>query len=167
MGTTGQDSLIEIPRDDGGIGAALGDLERRIALWTSAITAVHTALVGHAAKPPAQAEPAPRKIVQLPASDRQATTASAPAAEKAPAEDATGYTKRLKKHLSAPQNAAGDVERFAYQDGSPPVVEKSTKAQDDDEALLATLDPKKARAIRIKRRLSNNTKSVRELLDEK
>jgi len=37
---------------------------------------------------------------------------------------------------------------------------------DPDEALLATLDEKTAHAIRIKRRLCNNKKSVRELLDE-
>lgn len=37
---------------------------------------------------------------------------------------------------------------------------------DDDEALLASLDPKVAKAIRIKRRLCNGRKSVRELLDE-
>jgi len=39
-----------------------------------------------------------------------------------------------------------------------------SKADDPDEALLATLDEKTAQAIRIKRRLLN--KSVRELLDE-
>ena len=42
----------------------------------------------------------------------------------------------------------------------------SSASIDDDEALLASLDPKVAQAIRIKRRLSNGKKSVRELLEE-
>jgi hypothetical protein len=37
---------------------------------------------------------------------------------------------------------------------------------EDDEALLAELDEETATLIRVKRRLSNNTRSVRELLDE-
>lgn len=35
-----------------------------------------------------------------------------------------------------------------------------------DEALLQTLDPETAQAIRVKRRLCSNSRSVRELLDE-
>ena len=37
---------------------------------------------------------------------------------------------------------------------------------EEDEALLAELDEETARQIRVKRRLCNNERSVRELLDE-
>jgi len=39
-------------------------------------------------------------------------------------------------------------------------------AQEEDEALLASLDPETAKAIRVMRRLSFENKSVRELLEE-
>ena len=44
--------------------------------------------------------------------------------------------------------------------------EPNSASINDDEALLASLDPEVAKAIRIKRRLSNGEKSVRELLEE-
>ncbi len=48
----------------------------------------------------------------------------------------------------------------------PKGAEPEKSPVDEDEALLASLDPKLAKSIRIKRRLSNGRKSVRELLEE-
>ncbi|MFA5863440.1 MAG: hypothetical protein WC975_02000 [Phycisphaerae bacterium] len=47
-----------------------------------------------------------------------------------------------------------------------PVKEKALPSPNEDEALLASLDPETARKIQVLRRLSGNTKSVRELLEK-
>jgi hypothetical protein len=43
---------------------------------------------------------------------------------------------------------------------------ESSGLTEEDEALLAELDEKTAMLIQVKRRLSNNTRGVRELLEE-
>jgi hypothetical protein len=179
MGTTERDILVEIPRDDGGIGEALADLQTRIAAWTQAIGQVHnslTAAVTRAAEAPAPAE-AP-KVVELPPSNRPAAAtagkrpaSAAPApvsktGEAAPSEPKLRPSK-IKKLIGSKGGTTNpaDLDRFAFKEETPPEPQQPATV-DEDEALLASLDPKKAREIRIKRRLCNNKKSVRELLEE-
>ena len=103
--------------------------------------------------------------VKLPPSKEKAGTPGNAAAEPQ-VKEGNGFS--LKSLLGK-----GKESEKAEEELSPPVkAEEPKEAEpeespvDEDEALLASLDPKLAKSIRIKRRLSNGRKSVRELLEE-
>lgn len=180
MGTTDFNSRVtEVPADDGAIGAALADLDQKLTTWTSemdrmqvvlkravenvASSSVDTGLspVAEASSvaPPGTASASteadtsdtegPAKVVKLPPRNTEVKT-----------EGATVVEPQAPLVQGTPPLATPEPEACAE-----PAVAEEPKI-DEDEALLATLDLKTARAIKIRRRLCNGSKSVRELLDE-
>ncbi len=63
---------------------------------------------------------------------------------------------------ASPSPPADPVAKQAPATGAGPVSDAAA----EDEALLAQLDPETANALRVKRRLTGNRKSIRQLLDE-
>lgn len=215
-------SKITVPDEDGAINQALGNLDARIAAWSSAMEQAHRVLaemLEHTRtrpvsapadkpsdKPPQPAPPPPAKPEQpAPAQKTPEATEPQPApktaapspgdppkvtremlqqtpgrkgasarsepqeAKSKTGKPAKGFAAKLKRMVggqsgSADESAA-DVEVNGGS-GQTSQNEQANEPLDEDEALLATLDPKVAKVIRIKRRLSNGKKSVKELLSE-
>lgn len=90
-------------------------------------------------------------------------------AKAKPGKPAKGFAAKLKRMVGGQQNDADASVAGVDVTGTSAKTSQDEQANeplDEDEALLATLDPKVAKVIRIKRRLSNGKKSVKELLSE-
>jgi hypothetical protein len=170
-------TIVDVPVDDGSIGRALDALEAKITSWTSAMAAAQRALAQAQTAPPPEpvARAAAPEVAEAvpPAEPGPETSAPQPSqAGEAPAKrKGKGKGKKTGLRLG---HLAGKQERpvapkkgiRVYEEepaGPDPKIEDTNA---EDEALLATLDPKIARQIRIRRRLSNGKKSVRDLLRE-
>lgn len=191
MDTTGKSSaLAEIPADDGSIDRAIDELDVRINAWIQAVADAQRVVTTLAQRPvPAEAappaDPPPAKVAApaKPAASASGKTEAAGAKEaKAPpaaaaekATPASGKAESKKStglrlgHLGGKKQSESKGKkgiRVFEEEETPVPIETHTAEDDEDERLLSTLDPQIARKIRIKRRLCNNTKSVRELLAE-
>lgn len=82
-------------------------------------------------------------------------SAGEPTARKSSGKSAAALRALEEQAALALEKSAADADAAAH-----------NRAHDEDEALLASLDPETAKAIRIMRRLSVEKKSVRELLEE-
>lgn len=182
-------ALVDVPADDGAIGQALDELDARITAWISAVSEAQSALAGLAQLEARGAELAAARAVAATAAELSATAPAAPAAEaetpaleaaspasaSPPADSPAEAAAAAKKagglrigHLTEKKPPAPAVRKgiMVYEEEAPELEKPAPAATDEDEALLAQLDPQLARQIRIKRRLCNNTKSVRQLLEE-
>jgi hypothetical protein len=183
MDTTGYNAaLIDVPTDDGSISRAMSELDAKITAWVNAVADAQRVIDGLS-----------RLEKQAPASAAARATAAS-AAHVAVAAKETKAAKGAKdskapsggdeqtKPVTGPNKSGLRVGHLTDNKPSRPapvrkgilVYEEEAAAEprkpaqessEEDEALLATLDAQLARQIRIKRRLSNNTKSVRELLE--
>jgi len=151
---------VEIAPDDGQIARRLEELQQHIDAWLQAVRAVQDELLA-GPQPEPSGEPCPS------AGDESSAVAprSLPPAQDdhEPVPLVTGPL--LRKRLA---DAEGDDGQAQQCKGFVPAANPFEVApeSDEDEALLATLDEKTAMTIRVRRRLLNNSKSVRELLEE-
>ena len=172
MDTTASSTLIaEVPPEDGTIATALADLDHKLAAWERAVADVHATL-GESAN---RAAVAPEQV----ASEKAAAASSLPVEVEERAVSSVPLIPSVADvdfdaPLTAPvsgalaEEAANLAEAAAAEADATAtrVAAQAAAAAEEDERLLASLDPKKAKAIRIRRRLSNNSRSVRELLAE-
>ena len=135
--------------DDGLIAQALSDLDTTLATWLTVMLEGQTAMLAQFRRNDTPAD--------APTIERSDTVDSPPKQPDSPG-------SRLFR---------GSASSTVNLDHKPPISEtpnvtpdNATMTPDDDEELMASLDIETASVIRVKRRLSNNTKSVRELLDE-
>lgn len=147
--------LLEVPGEDAAIPRALEHLERLIGEWAEQARWVKPA------DAPQESVAAPKvEIVGAAGAASSAPTIKRPVIlppRKKATEEAVAGVARPIERKPEPPPAPAEPE---------PPPSKAVSTAEEDEALLQSLDPATAKAIRIKRRLCNNTKSVRELLDE-
>ncbi len=142
--TTLQNQLVALRADDGVLERRLSELDVKLARWLAALEAGQAALRELARKvmPSAVPREAPFSLVE-PAEPAEAIKPSA---------------DQIVEEPPPPLPEPDAATRAAQQE--------SQKAAEADEALLETLDPETAKAIRVKRRLTRGKRSVRELLEE-
>lgn len=167
MDATTIDSRIAALRaDDGVIERNLAELDARLSTWLAAMREGQAALlsrVGDIAAAP-ETDPAPEH-----------GPAAADDQEQSVVPQRGSRLFRRRKGDTCNSGAGGP--EAGHQSGktgpaplSPETVPASSEVAapqaDEDEVLLSSLDPETANAIRVKRRLTSNKKTVRELLDE-
>ncbi|NLX23231.1 MAG: hypothetical protein GXY55_16390 [Phycisphaerae bacterium] len=190
-GTTTNILSVGIPREDPAVATALADVEARLAAYADAMREAHAKLAqqsrdGEVEVPSDSVEPladacgsesAPQSRDRAEAvpqseehladergSDVMTQTESAPQSR-----DREEAVPQSEEHLAEEHGSdvmtQADLEPAdsepAEADSEPPQAE-----DDDDETLLASLDPETAQAIRVMRRLTPERKSVRQLLAE-
>ncbi len=160
---------IDIPSEDGRIDHALGDLTAKIDAWSAAMNDALSALRAasqQAARKPQQTAAA-SNVAGAPQTKQDRTDATAPSEKVQPA-GRSGIGSRFKRLVSGTDSEPSPPSppKKGIVIPEPDAPPEPTDEFDEDEALLATLDPKVAKAIRIKRRLLHGKKSVKELLDE-
>jgi hypothetical protein len=161
------ESTISVPAEDAAVQLAFEQLDARLNAWLSAMQQLGT-ILRHRED---QAAPAAEEHAVPPAPELargNEFTAAEPIAEvpSVPAVSTTSATP-AQGLIAEPAVALGSVVSPVEPNASPPSAPATEKAAgEDEEALLATLDPETAKAIRVRRRLSTGRKSVRELLAE-
>ena len=142
--TTLQNQLVALRADDGVLEQRLSELDVKLAKWLAALEAGQAALRELARKvlPSAVPRETPFRLVEPAAPVEAIKPSPAPVVEEPP---------RPLPDVDAAATAA---------------KQESRKAAEEDDALLETLDPETARAIRVKRRLTRGKRRVRELLEE-
>jgi len=180
--------IAELPAEDGALDRALAEVNARLTTWLAAMSAALRAVQNRAAdatpeRPPAaiadvSVEPARAASAVGPPADSTAdVVAGAPEAAATP--EATLPDTRPPETDPARAGAlmSAEVTREssltdlpAPGDGPSGEPARSVTSEQtgaaNDEQLLALLDEQTQAAIRVKRRLFGNQKSVRELLDE-
>jgi len=139
--TTLQNRLLALQAEDGALERRLAEMDVKLRSWLEAVRASHAALLQWA-------RAMPSVVV------RDAQTESAAPAERAQRPDAKPATDTARPPRPEPEPVSA---------GEPPTP---TPGLPSDEDFLRTLDPETAKAIRVKRRLSNGRRSVQELLEE-
>ncbi len=175
MHDTKAQGKIVLPTDDGGIAQALSQLDAQLDEWIGALRDGVATMAEVARQPapdlqfpepepapepePVQAAPEPAPPVEVaPEQPVVEPVAEAPTIE-VPAVTETKPAKKRGRKPAKPKTKQAEPEPSAE---PTPIGE----GEDPDEALLDSLDPDTAKAIRVKRRLTGNKRSVRELLDE-
>lgn len=159
MAATRDDMLraAALPPDDGSLDQAVADLDSKLAAWSGAILRAQTALKDLAT---ARKDDAPVASPEAPAPvTPSARIDSRPVTKRAPVPDVS--TPPTPATVPAPAGPSP-----ARVDAPAPAAPVPNPAPAEDEALLASLDPETVRKIQVLRRLSNNKKSVRELLEK-
>ncbi len=152
------------PTDDAAIDTAFTKLDAKLAAWSIAVTDVESAAAAmldrlaedadppgvpaNRSEPATEAEPNDPPPVPPRATDTHQTVGGAEQADACDPSAASGPTS-----IPAPAEE---------EPASPP----ARPTHDEEEALLNTLDPETADAIRVMRRLSPEPRSVRELITE-
>lgn len=152
MGETAANQRISaLHADDAALEGALADLDARLTAWLMAMRGGQTALFEGVSRVSSAAR------VPL------GTGRVAPPGNGHEPRSTTGRGSRLcvgdLPAASGPRRGCPPAEAPATGDREPPT-------SSDDEALLASLDAETARVVRVRRRLANNGRGVRELLDE-
>jgi len=128
--------LVCVPADDGALDRALADLNAKLEAWSHAIVHAQSSLTGILRG---------EKTVHATPRAKPATTRVTP-----------------EPKVSPPKPATPVVE--TPMDAPPPAT--TPAVSNEDEALLASLDPKIAHKVQVLRRLPGQTKSVRELIEK-
>lgn len=154
-----QQRTRQISVEDTEIRQALAELEEKLAVWFEAYSSLAESAPGIElpTEPEAPSESAAPKGLLVRDVD------SEPAIESADPEQSE--TEQA-EHEQAPQPMADSEHQGTAGGDSGKPGEEEQQQREDDEELLSTLDPEVATSIRVKRRLGNNTRSIRELLDE-
>jgi len=159
------------------IAGALSELDAKLTEWLSALRAGQVAVVTGLEPPGADAaQTVPGGAA---ASEAASTGAGAPSESEVAGQPGAGArTRRGSGMFDTPVRVGGGEEsgncngQSGKDDGTGAGAGQIAAGPselglgEDDEALLAELDEETATAIRVKRRLSNNQRSVRELLEE-
>ncbi len=178
-------AIAVLSQDDSAIENAFSDLDTKIAAWVDAMDKASVALAQVArVEPVAQPVEAPPAVEATPVAndvaEAQEVRAEAVVIEnESPAEASSGIVSLPGRKKSKKPSLKAKTRKLAGgaksgegnpTDAAPPtpvIVEKTKEELDaEDEALLAQLDPKVAKSIHIKRRLSQGRKSVKELINE-
>jgi len=171
-GTLSVTKLCDVPPDDGALTRALDDVDSALSAWVAAVEEANARLAALAgalsSEPPASAESAAAPET----SGDDADTSGEPVGQVEPvavesvAEAGTGPPDDPSDEVpSAPDDALPPpAEEPEPQAGEPPAP--AADEPDDDAALLASLDPQTAQAIRVLQRMSIRKRSVRELLEQ-
>jgi len=186
-------AIAVLSQDNTAIESAINDLDTKIAAWVDAMDKASAALAqvarDEAIVPRSVEEPAVNASVEtavpVEAAATQEVQAAAPVAEAEESRGAGSETVTLpgSKKSKKPKGLKAKLRQLGggAKPDSPPaesvpadeapkrevVAEKSKQElEEEDEALLAQLDPAVAKSIRIKRRLSRGKKSVREMINE-
>lgn len=185
---------VSVPVDDGEIARALTDVDAKLAVWAEAMLDAQRLLTEFAARVLAPAPSEPEETLTEPETAAPATepvvnvTAEAevvpgplPTAEpeavaaieaEATVEETGAVAiepRQPENRLTAPEVAKSTVTPVKFT-GKMNVEAKPPPAPapppNEDERLLASLDPETAKAIKVMRRLAPGKKSVKELLAE-
>lgn len=157
---------IRVPVEDDAVQRAFDQLDAQMEAWLASMKRIETQL-----QTKRTACPSTPSVSEVPQSNEAkpsvpesqvATTpvSSAPAGLASATEKEVAQTKSAALAVSAPVEAA--TTSIAPSAEAP----AAKPAESDDETLLASLDEETAKAIRVMRRLSNNRRSVRDLLAE-
>jgi hypothetical protein len=150
--TTVEKQTAAVVANDGAIEGALAELDTKLAAWLAAMREGQAALLE----------------VGTPAACASEESRPPEAAAAADSDQKPSGAGRRGSKLFQGQVPRVPATRCDHQMSKtpalPPVDE--TALSKDDEALLASLDAETAGAIQIKRRLTGNKRSVRELLEE-
>lgn len=195
MGSMTEDiSQIRIPPADETLPKTFADLEAKLSHWKAAMLAAQEQLVDQArmqAELQQQLESRSQEQAQLKSQLDAQAEAQATAAEqlRQQADAQAGHEQQADAGPRTPpeslETADGEVAAGSPPDWSSADISKHIKVYGDyakrppepepkaasadaseDEALLASLDPETAKAIRVMRRMSGGRKSVRELLEQ-
>ena len=178
-----------LPPEDGAVTRALRDLKTKVSTWSTAVASVQGALAARAAelvemdpahphKPePTDSQPDSAGAVQEEAEHQRsedgsgerdaAMSVAEPTASSLEARDGEDPTQACAIEAS-PAEAGDDAPIASAPSPSEPVERSQEPAQDpddEDQALLRSLDEKMSEAIRVQFRLFDGRKSVRELID--
>lgn len=133
-----------LPPDDGSIERGLAELDARLAAWLAAFKRAMSMLPGGGA-----ASGSAAALSEAIAAKAKAEPARSKVLDQATVEAAAARRKTIE---ATPAPRRGE-------ETAGPVV-------DEDETLLAALDPEVRKQVHIRRRMSNNGKSIRELIEE-
>ena len=180
MGVDAVDKQLGALREgDEAVANALRELDARLTEWLSAVRAGQAAIVaglGGAVEPAEEIELPPAASPEDPKADATGEVHEHAAGEAGAGEGEPAVAK-ADEHSEQPQGArrgrrGGLFERPVAPGGADPAEEPEDDAAaapgttEEEEALLAELDEETASAIRVKRRLCNNKRSVQQLLEE-
>lgn len=167
----------QVSAGDREITLALDALDEKLQAWLAAVADSQQVIADLCAQA-GVAEALPDQGQALPESDPAAAAEPEAATSDAPELPEQGI--QASAEPTAEQDAAEDVATSGSGLLTRPARRRTTdtgagdgdasaerqETSEDDEALLASLDPETAHMIRVKRRLMNNSRSVRELLAE-
>lgn len=183
----GEQADIQVPTEDGSIAQALTDLEAKLEAWSAAMRAAEASLAELSAESRRRVEAEDRHEIDRTVADDAVGEADGAAAECPVASDDTvaepiagdpdlvsteAQVEPEEVEETQPESESIEVATVEADVGEAGVDSEEASdpsrgaSEDDDEALLATLDSETAKAIRVMRRLAPEKKSVRELLSE-
>ena len=169
--TTADLPALPPPTANEDIRRALADVDARVSAWAAAVSGSNPEELERAvAKPASSPSSKPVEPVAEPPAPVVAKTpakvVAAPAkVAVAPAKVVATPAKVVKAPAQvAPPPAPAKPEPKPEPAAPPLATQKSSR--EEDEALLATLDPETAQAIKVMRRMTFENKSVRQLLEE-
>ncbi len=142
-----QQRTQQLSADDGDIRQALEVLEDNLGAWFEAYSTL------------AEPEPAVEQPIE-PATPKGLLIRDE-ALEAETESESELQTEAEAEQPAIPAAPVEDIEQESTVEDT-----EADRRREEDESLLSTLDPEVATAIRIKRRLGDRTRSVRELLDE-
>ncbi len=150
---------VHVPQDDGSLSRAIAELERRLSTYSASLRAAHQRLRGAVTTETAPAVSAVKPETPV---TREAVVSPPiqPAAEPEPS-PAPLPPKVVPTVPAVEETPSWPAEQVPASPESP-----AESSQQNDEALLASLDTVTAERIRVLRRLCDRKKSVRELLSE-
>lgn len=164
--TTIDSRIAALHADDGVIEQSFAELDARLVEWLVAMREGQTALLVGV-----------RQVIATPETDSAAE--HPPPADDEPEPNAalqrgSGLFRQDRGNESSLDTGGPETEHESGKTGPDPLPSETAPADsevaapkvDDDEALLSSLDPETANTIRVKRRLTGNKRTVRELLDE-
>lgn len=181
MGVDAVDKQLGALREgDEAVATALRELDAKLTEWLSAVRAGQAAIVaglGGAAEPADEIELPPAACSEDPNADATGEVQEHAAGETGAGEGepaaANAAEESDQPRGARPGRRGGLFERPVAPGGADPAQEPEDEAAaaapgttEEEEALLAELDEETASAIRVKRRLCNNRRSVQQLLEE-
>lgn len=181
---------ISVPVDDGEIARALTDVDAKLAVWAEAmfdaqrlLTALASRVLAPSLTVADDTQPEPVTAASEPSSITCATTEAEVAPEQAESEPESEADAQVEEAQAEPSRVEQPVNRLAAPEIAKPdvtpvkftgKVNAEAKAPqpppapqpNEDEQLLASLEPETAKAIKVMRRLAPSKKSVKDLLTE-
>ena len=164
--TTIDSRIAALHADDGVIEQGLAELDARLAAWLVAMREGQTALLSGVRQVIATSETDSAAEHPPPADDEPEPSAAL--------QRGSGLFRQDRENESSLGTGEPETKHESGKTGPDPLPSETVPADnevvapkvDDDEALLSSLDLETANAIRVKRRLTGNKRTVRELLGE-
>ncbi len=150
-----------IPEEDASIAVAFSDLDDLIKNWSAKMQAAQAAFANAA-----ESQQSDQTEASHSAAEARVSTAGESPSESQKDQPVTEAVHSSESDKPASDTTAPPAKRGGIVAMEPVDEVEAQPAIDEDEAILSALDPKIAKPIRIKRRLSSGRKTVRELLEE-